>query len=125
MLAQIEQARVSAMARGSAWDFEINELTAFVSMHREKGADTRYLLRIRFDDFDRRAPSYVFVNAETREPDAAAWPPNVMHSEWKICTPGTREFHEEIHQNDAQYVWDSNKYTVIATLRMIQRLMDS
>ena len=125
MMAQLDQARTSAMAGVLGWGFEIDELTVYVTLTRKIEPDHTYLLCACFDEFPRRAPSYRFVDPDTKGDGPDAWPPGVMHSPYKICTPGTREFHEELHKDDAQYSWDADRYTVLATLRMVQRLMDA
>lgn len=124
MIAQVDQARTSAMARQFGWIFTIDELTVYVTLSRHQEPARAYLLRTKFDEFTRRAPSYTFVDVATKQETPSACPPNVMHSESKICTPGTREFHESLHQNDAQYPWDPDKYTYLSTVRMIHRLMN-
>ncbi len=125
MMAQVDQVRQSAMARTLGWQFEIDELTVYVALSRRKEPDRTYLLRARFDEFPKRPPSYGFVDPETKEGAPDTWPPGVMHSPYKICTPGTREFHEDLHKNDAQYRWDPDRYTFLSTLRMIHRLMEA
>ena len=79
-----------------------------------------------FDDFSRRPPSYIFVHVRTREMNDAAWPPGVRHSQPPpgICTPGTRECHENYHLNDAKYRWDPKENAVLVTLAEIHRMME-
>lgn len=125
MMAQVDQARQSAMVLALGWQFEIDELTVHVALSRRKEPGRANLLRVRFDEFPKRCPSYGFVDPETKQETPDAWPPGVMHSPYKICTPGTREFHEDLHKNDAQYRWDADKYTFLSTLRMIHRLMEA
>lgn len=123
MLSQGGEARASAMARSLHWEFEVAGLAVYVTLRRRTEPGRAYVLRAHFDDFPRRAPSYVFVDPATRQDIESAWPPGVAHSRSKICTPGTREFHEDLHQNDAQHAWDPAKYTLLNTVRMIHRLM--
>ena len=99
--------------------------TVYVALSRRKDPNRAYLLRVLFDDFPKRAPSYVFVDPETKQDVPDAWPPGVMHSPSKICTPGTREFHEDLHKNDASHRWDPDRCTFLSTLRMIHRLMEA
>lgn len=124
MLAQIDLVEASAMTRESGWTVEIAPPTVYVGLKRAAEPERTYLLRIQFDDFDRRTPSYTFVDPTTKVRSATCVPPNVEHCDGKICTPGTREFHEDLHKNDAQYAWDPAKYTVLATVRMIYRMMN-
>ena len=126
MMDQLDQARHSAMAHAFGWIFEIQDLAVYVTMRHRRQPDCIYLLRVTFDDFPLRAPSYVFVDRNTKQISPEAWPPNVKHSDNppSICTPGTREFHEHLHQNDAQHRWDSDRYTVLSTLCEIHRLME-
>lgn len=127
MLAQLEPARQSAMAAVCGWNFAIDGLVAHVTMRHRRRPGEEFLLRIAFDDFPRRAPSYVFVDRTTRELSLAGWPPNVKHGDDQlhgICTPGTREFHEKWHLNDEQYPWDPERYPVFDTLQRIHALME-
>lgn len=126
MMAQFDQARQSATARACGWVFAVEELTVYVTMRARRKQDRSFLLRVMFEDFPRRAPSYVFVEANTRQVTDAAWPPNVKHGSPPpgICTPGTRECHEHYHKNDAKYTWDADKETFLSTLQMIHRLME-
>lgn len=126
MTAQLDRARQSAMFGALGWGFEVVDLTLYVTMRHRRRADQAFLLRVTFDDFPRRAPSYVFVNLNTRELRDDAWPPNVKHGDALpgICTPGTREFHEKYHLNDAQYPWDSERWTVLDTLQRVHSMME-
>ena len=123
-MTQVEEARRSAMAVAFGWTFEIHDLMVYVILRPQQRRERAYLLRVIFEDFPARAPSYVFVDSDTKQITPGAWPPNVKHGSDAICTPGTREFHENLHRNDAQYPWDSNKYTFLKTLREIQKIMD-
>jgi hypothetical protein len=126
MMAQVASARESAMAAVFAWTFEIEDLILYVTMRHRRKPDSIYLLRVAFDDFPRRAPSYIFVDRHSKDKTSEAWPPKVKQSNNPagICTPGTREFHENYHRNDAAYPWDSERYTVLSTLCEIHRLME-
>lgn len=127
MLDQVERAQSSAMLREYRWQFELEDLTAYVTMPHRRRSEQLYLLRIQFDDFPRRAPSYVFVDRESKESVAGAWPPNVRHNNREpgaICTPGTREFHEKLHVNDAQHPWDPERYPVLDTVQRIHKMME-
>lgn len=124
MLAQIDTLQTSAMTREFGWKVAIGPPTVFISLSGFAEPERIYLLRIEFDDYDRRAPSYTFVDPVSRVWSGACRPSGVEHSDGKICTPGTREFHEDLHKNDAQYLWDPQKYTVLGTVRMIHRMMN-
>lgn len=126
MSAQLDGARQSAMARALGWDFEVADLTVYVMMRHRRQPDRVFLLRVTFEDFPRRAPSYVFVHPETRALRDDAWPPNVKHGDVLpgICTPGTREFHEKYHLNDGQYPWDAERWTLLDTLQRIHSMME-
>lgn len=124
MLAQVDQVRLSALAKAFAWALEVDGLTVYVGVRPRRLPDRPYLLRVCFDDFPERAPSYSFVDRTSRQPVESAWPPSVMHSDNGICTPGTREFHERLHKNDRQYPWAHEKYTFLSTLTEIHRLME-
>ena len=126
MTAQLDRVRVSAMCRVFGWSFGVSGLTAYITMRHRRRPERVFLLRMMFDDFPRRAPSYVFVDAGSRGLRDDAWPPNVKHGDDLpgICTPGTREFHEKYHLNDAQYPWDAERFTVLDTLQRIHSMME-
>jgi hypothetical protein len=127
MLAQVNQARSSALVGAYSWAFEVEDLTLYVTMSRRRKAEQVFMLRVEFDDFPRRAPSYVFVDRGSRQLTPTAWPPNVKHNDNVLpgmCTPGTREFHEKWHLNDAQHPWDADRYTVLDTLQRIHAMME-
>ncbi len=126
MAAQVQAAVNSAMAKAYGWQIECQELTAYVYLRPRRRPELCFLLRVAFDDFPRHAPSYVFVDSKTKELSDAAWPPNVKHGQPPpgICTPGTREFHEHWHKDDAQGRWDSERYSFLDTLQRIQRLVE-
>lgn len=126
MLAQVDAARQSGLARAFGWRFEIDGLTVHVTLSPRRRPDLVYLLRVAFDDFPRRAPSYVFVDRATKQETETAWPPGVRHGGPPpgICTPGTREFHEHLHREDRQYPWDPDRYTFRYTLAEIHRMME-
>ena len=126
MLEQVGQAQRSAMACELGWAIEVVDVLLYVTLRPRKHRDATYLLRLAFDDFPRRAPSYVFVDLGTNEITDAAWPPNVRHGAQPpgICTPGTREFHDNYHANDKGYPWDPGRFTVLDTLYRIHQLME-
>jgi len=126
MRGQLDAARGSAMAEAYGWEFDLQGLVVLVTMRPRRRPDNAYLMRVSFDDFPRRAPSYVFVDRQTQDLTAEAWPPDVKHGDPLpgICTPGTREFHEKYHKNDAQYPWDPEKWGLLDTLQRIQALME-
>lgn len=126
MMAQVDQARQSAMIDDFGWVFELEDLTVYVTLRHRRRPEHFYLLQVAFDEFPRRAPSYVFVDRETKQKTPDAWPPNVQHGSQPpgICTPGTREFHEHLHRGDAQYAWDPDRYSFLSTLHEIHRMME-
>jgi len=75
IVSAFNRARQGGFARRYGWDFEINELVAYVGMRRKADPNKTYLLRLTFDDFPKRAPSYQFVDLETKERKLEAWPP--------------------------------------------------
>ena len=126
MMEQVGRAQQSAMARELGWGCEVAGLNPYVTLRPRKRSDATFLLRVAFDDFPRKAPSYVFVDIGTKETTEAAWPPNVRHGAQPpgICTPGTREFHENFHANDQGYPWDPDRFTVLDTVARIHQLME-
>ena len=123
---QLDRVRESALWQVCGWEIEEDGLAIYVRMRPRTARDRLFLLCASFDDFPRRAPSCVFVEAQTRRPNDGAWPPNVRHGSAPpgICTPGTREFHEHYHVNDKQHPWDADRYPFLQTLMEIQRLME-
>jgi hypothetical protein len=126
MAAHVDAAGASALARAFGWTFEVDGLVVYVVLTPRRRPANIYLLRATFDDFPRRAPSYVFVDRATRQETESAWPPGVRHGgpPSGICTPGTREFHEHLHRGDSQYPWDPDRYTFLATLTEIHRMTE-
>jgi hypothetical protein len=122
----IAPARGAALAQACGWSFDLDGLRALVTLKHRRKPECTHVLRVTFEEFPRRAPSYVFVDPKTKEITAGAWPPNVKYdgNPPGICTPGTREFHENYHANDAQYSWDPARYTFTDTLLRIQQLME-
>jgi hypothetical protein len=101
-------------------------LAVYVTVRHRKKPEHVFLLRVNFDDFPRRAPSYVFADKNTKQVTSAAAPRGVLHTDnpQKMCTPGTREFHEDLHRNDAAHPWDPSRYTFLSTVWEIHRLME-
>jgi hypothetical protein len=123
---QLQGAKASAMAPVFAWEFSLEGLVLYVKLRPRRRSELTYLLRVGFDDFPRRPPSFTFVNQVSKHPDDAAWPPGVRHGAQPpgICTPGTREFHENYHGGDGQYPWDSARYPLLVPLHEIHRMME-
>lgn len=126
MATQLQEAQRSAMTKVFAWEYEVSGLVTYIRMRPRKHLDRSYLLRVSFDDYPQRAPSYVFVDATSRQLSDGAWPPGVKHSDPLpgICTPGTREFHEKYHAGDAQYPWSEQRYSFLDTLQRIHALIE-
>jgi hypothetical protein len=115
---------VKKIAEPYGWAIERTGLSVYIEMRHRRKPDDAYLLRVAFEDYPRRAPSYVFVDKETKNP--GSWPPNVKHGSDPpgICTPGTRECIEYYHKGDAKYQWDHNKYTFRFVMMEIQKLLE-
>jgi hypothetical protein len=129
MMKYVNAARESAMVREYGWRFDIDSErhVVYVLMRDRRRPDRSYLLQTSFDDFPARAPSCVFVDAQTKQITQSAWPPNVKHGDDAlpgICTPGTREFHEKWHLNDAAWPWNPERLTFLDTLQRIHQLME-
>ncbi|MDE0334462.1 MAG: hypothetical protein OXI64_05840 [Defluviicoccus sp.] len=126
MAAALECVQRSRLAEAFGWAIDVSGLDAFVSMSPRKHRERAYLLKVNFDDFPRQPPSFVFVDAETRSISSEAWPPKVKHGQQPdgICVAGTRECHAHYHKNEAQYVWDPKKWSLLYTLAEINRLME-
>jgi len=125
---ELDCIRKGMLCKTYKWNFEANidEYLVYVNITSRKAQDKEYLLRIKFDDYPQRAPSYIFVDKTTKEEKNDAWPPRIRHPGPPpgICTPGTREFHENLHKKDARYQWDAEKYNIGNTLMQLQLLVD-
>lgn len=126
MLAQVDTACRSGLSRVFGWGFEVDGLTLYITLAPRRCPEMVYLLRVMFDDFPLRPPSYVFVDRLTKQMTDGAWPPGVRHGGPPpgICTPGTREFHEHLHRGDRQYEWNPERYPFLSTLAEIHRMME-
>ena len=80
MAEQLQTVRRSAFHAAFGWKIEDKDLCAYITLRPRHCRDKCFVLRILFDDFPRRAPSYVFVDAKTREMKDEAWPPGVRHT---------------------------------------------
>lgn len=124
MREQLDQARDSAMTKEMGWNFE-DEFTTYITLRPRNQPDKSYLLRIQFDQFPKRAPSFVFVDAQTKAESDSAWPPDMRHGGTQgICIEGTREFYEQIHHNDAQYPYNPATYSFLDTLHRVHLMME-
>jgi hypothetical protein len=126
MIAQVDWALHSAMTKVFAWVIETDGVVAYVQMRHRRRSEYVFLLRASFDEFPRRAPSYVFVDLQSKQLTDSAWPAGARHGDSLpgICTPGTREFHEKYHLNDAQHPWDAERYSFLDTLQRIHKIME-
>ena len=126
MVAELDLARSSRLADAFGWTFEVDQLDVFVKMSPRRKRDQACMLKVNFDDFPRQAPSYVFVDLETRTTTVQAWPPGIKHGSQPdgICVAGTRECHAHYHKNDAKYAWEATKWQFLSTLHDIHRLME-
>lgn len=123
MTEQINMIKASAMARQRGYILNTEDLFLYIEMQHQK-LNKIFVLQIYFDEYPGRAPSYIFVDPADKKDKPDWWPPNVKHSEGKICIPGTREFHEIIHKNDTKHKpWSSTNYPLLYTLREIDREM--
>ena len=101
--AEIDRVLCSKLPVAFGWTIDINELDAFVTMSPRGKSEQDYLLKVNFDDFPRQAPSFIFVDVQTRSPCLEAWPLGVKHGGQPdgICVAGTRECHSHYHKNEA------------------------
>jgi len=124
-MVQVNRAASSGMARAVGWSFEIEDLVLYVPLRHRRRSEHTYLLRVTFEEFPRRAPSYVFVDRQSKEVTEAAWPPGVNAGvRFPESVRRHSEFHEKYHANDAQYAWDAERYTFLDTLLRIQKMME-
>lgn len=127
MMEQVEQAQNSAMKEVYGWEFEIEEITVYTTMRHRRKKEYIFLMKTTFEDFPRRAPSYIFVDSTTKEMTEQAWPPGVKtgkNNEIGICALGTRECHEIWHPNESKYEWNFEELTFLDTLQRIHRMME-
>ena len=105
------------------WELVVDGLTVYVGMYPRTAPDKKYLARFTFDDFPQRAPSFAFVNPETKGEGKEFWP---RHGEFsnavsrqppQLCIAGVREFHEILHKESP---WDSQGHPLVKVLESIQ-----
>jgi len=126
MLLALDTVKESQLAVEAGWVITSEDLCIYISMRSRREEGPTFLMRASFDDYPARAPSCLFVDPGTKVPGPSAWPTGVGSHPRGICTPGTREFHEDYHKNDAKYPpWDRKKYPFLATVHEIQRLIDT
>ena len=103
------------------YDWHLQPVQLFVSMYLRDKPDAAFLLRIAFDGFPDKAPSYLFVNPQTKKVELGSWPTGAaFKKKWPgICLKGTREFYDQGHP-DRRGEWSPETYPVASVLQEIQ-----
>ena len=103
------------------YDWQLQPVQLFLSMHPRDKPEEAFLLRITFDSFPDTAPSYLFVNPQTKKVDPDSWPTGrAFKKDWPgICLKGTREFYAVGHP-ERRGEWSLETDTVASVLQEIQ-----
>lgn len=114
------------------WQITVQGFDIFVLMRPNKHPDKKFLLRLRCDDYPKRAPSLQFIDSETKQEGAQYWPQggpfqaaiSRSQTQPQLCIPGIREFHEGCHASDSSKPWIPEKYSFVKTLESTQILLN-
>lgn len=106
------------------WSLEADGLNLYVTMHAGGVQGRTYLARFGYVDYPQHPPGFAFVDPSTRREGREFWPNYGPFSAAlsrgsppQICIPGTREFHELVHREQA---WVAEKHPLIKVLEAIQ-----
>lgn len=122
---------VSRSAIIALHQWRIARFDIYVEMHPKASPESRFLARLRCDDYPQRAPSFQFVDPMTKETGSQYWPAkgkgfseavNRNKALPQLCIAGIREFHELLHK---EVQWDPSKYPLASTLETIQAELDN
>ena len=103
------------------YDWHLQPVQLFLSMYLRSNPDKAFLLWITFDSFPDKAPSYLFVNPQTKKVEPESWPTGTaFKKDWPgICLKGTREFYDRGHP-ERRGEWSVEAYPVASVLQEIQ-----
>ena len=114
---------LKAIVAFHGWVLEVDDLRVFVTMHPRSLPSKKYTARFGFDAYPQRAPSFAFVDPQTRAEGKQFWPPHGEFSNAsnrqppQLCIAGIREFHEILHRD---LPWDPERYPLQKVLESIQ-----
>jgi len=114
------------------WTINIEGFDVYVTMHPKQHPDRSFLVRLRCEEYPKRAPSLQFVDPSTRREGAQYWPQggpfqaavSRSQSSPQLCIPGIREFHEGCHAADSSRPWLHEKYSLATILQCVQVELD-
>jgi len=114
------------------WRISIEGVDIYVTMHPKQHPEKDFLVRLRCDEYPKRAPSFQFVDPTTRQEGAQYWPQGSpfqaaisrSQSSPQLCVPGIREFHEGCHSTDSSRPWLPEKYSFAKILQDVQVELD-
>jgi hypothetical protein len=115
------QALFSNEAAFEEYGWELLPPEIYIRMHPQGKPDQKYVVRITFDGFPDEAPSYVFVNPQTKALDGQGCPSmSAYKQDWPgFCLNGTKEFYNRGH-SDRRPQWAPEKYPIASVLQEIQ-----
>ncbi len=105
------------------WEIITDGLTVYVTMYPQNASNKRYLARFTYDDYPQRAPTFTFIDSETKREGVEFWPKHgafnsaVSRKPPQLCIAGIREFHEGLHK---EFPWIPEKYPLGRVLESIQ-----
>jgi len=114
------------------WVIDVEGFDIFVVIHPKKHPENIFTVRLRCNEFPKRAPSLQFVDSATKQDGAQYWP-NIgpfqaaisrSQSQPQLCIPGIREFHEGCHASDASRPWSYERYPLAEILEAVQAEID-
>lgn len=129
---QIDQLlSMSGITEHYDWTIEV-ETTVYITMHPKKYPDKKFTAKLKCDRYPMRAPSFQFIDNNTKNEGAQSWPQGspfqaaVSRNQAlpQLCIAGIREFHEGCHAGDAAKPWIPEKYPFVKTLEAIQVELD-
>jgi hypothetical protein len=123
---------IKGMIEHYGWTISIEGFDIYVIMHPKRHPGKTFLARLRCDEYPKRAPSFQFLDASTKQEGAPYWPQggafqaaaSRSQSLPQLCIPGIREFHEGCHAADSSRPWLPEKYSFATTLQCVQVELD-
>jgi len=123
---------LTELSEHHGWVTNIEGFDVFVTMHPKKHPEKTFLARVRCTEYPKKAPSFQFVDPNTKQEGAQYWPNagpfqaaiSRSQSQPQLCIPGIREFHEGCHASDSSRPWSYEKYPIVEILEAVQAELD-
>ncbi|MBI4258113.1 MAG: hypothetical protein HY619_04085 [Thaumarchaeota archaeon] len=119
--------------RKYGWQFETSYPDIYLTMHPSAHPETKFMVRLRCDDYAARSPSLQFVDPTTHQEGKQYWPQqggafqaaSSRGPPPQLCIPGIREYHEGCHNSPSDpNPWNPEKYTLANILERVQWFID-